>query len=180
MFFHTLPTRAVLADINKELIDVYRSIRSDPAEVIRVLRRQAVTEERYYRIREDEPKGAAERAARFLYLNRTAFGGIYRLNLAGKFNVPYGGGWRTPEVLWKTAMLKSASSALRRARLMASDFEPVVNAAMAGDVVYCDPLTRSPTTITALSDTTSATSRGPIRSGLRTRLLGLPHGVPQY
>jgi DNA adenine methylase len=139
VFFHGLPRRAVLADINKDLIATYRTIRNDPARVIRVLRRRAVTEEMYYRVRDDEPKDAAGRAARFLYLNRTAFGGIYRLNMAGKFNVPYGGGDRTPEVLWKTEILRLASRALRRAKLIVSDFEPVIEAAGTGDVVYCDP-----------------------------------------
>lgn len=93
----------------------------------------------YYRIRANEPKGAVARAARFLYLNRTAFGGIYRLNLKGEFNVPYGGGERTPELLWQTDILKVAAKALRRARFKVSDFEPIVDAAGTGDVVYCDP-----------------------------------------
>lgn len=139
VFFHGLPQRAVLADINEDLISTYRTVRNDPARVIRGLRRKAVTEETYYRVREDEPTDAAARAARFLYLNRTAFGGIYRLNMAGKFNVPYGGGHRTPEMLWKTEVLRLASAALRRAKLLVSDFEPVIRTAGAGDVVYCDP-----------------------------------------
>lgn len=139
VFFHLLPKRSVLVDVNAELIGTYRAVRDDPSGVIRLLRRHPVTEEAYYRIRQSEPKQRFARAARFLYLNRTAFGGIYRLNLSGKFNVPYGGGERTAESLCSTDTLSLASKALRKARLQIGDFEPAIEAAGAGDVVYCDP-----------------------------------------
>jgi len=139
LFFHIRPKRPVLADINGELISTYKAVRDDPLRVARILRRHAVTSETYYRLRRTEPVTPEARAARFLYLNRTAFGGIYRLNLAGEFNVPYGGGDRTPELLWKTGLLRAASKALRSARLKVSDFEPIVDSAGPGDVVYCDP-----------------------------------------
>ena len=114
-------------------------IRDDPAEVIRILRRRKVDPETYYRIRKSEPTRPPARAARFLYLNRTAFGGIYRVNLSGKFNVPYGGGQRTPEVLWKTDMLRLASRALQAAKLKVGDFERIIEPSGLGDVIYCDP-----------------------------------------
>jgi DNA adenine methylase len=139
VFFHVLPRRAILSDINEELIGVYRAIRANPEPVIRELSSKAVTKTNYYRVRAGEPQSASGKAARFLYLNRTAFGGIYRLNLDGKFNVPYGGGARTPEMLWKTDALNLASTALQRATLKVSDFEPVIESAKSGDVVYCDP-----------------------------------------
>jgi DNA adenine methylase len=139
VFFHILPQKSVLADINADLIDTYRAIRNDSDEVIRLIRRHAVTAEEYYRIRKSEPIRSCTRAARFLFLNRTAFGGMYRVNLKGKFNVPYGGGERTPAMLWETDILKMASLALRRARLRVADFEPIIDASTAGDVVYCDP-----------------------------------------
>jgi DNA adenine methylase len=139
LFFHMRPKRPVLADINRELVSTYKAVRDDPVRVARILRRHAVTSETYYRLRRSEPVTPAARAARFLYLNRTAFGGIYRLNLSGEFNVPYGGGARTPELLWKTGLLEVASKALRSARLKVSDFEPIIDSAGTGDVVYCDP-----------------------------------------
>jgi DNA adenine methylase len=139
VFFHLLPNRSVLADLNEELMNTYKAVRNDPVGVIKILRRHAVTEESYYKLRRSEPKLSATRAARFLYLNRTAFGGIYRLNLVGDFNVPYGGGERTPELLWKTDILRAASKALRSARLKVSDFELVIDSAGIGDVIYCDP-----------------------------------------
>ena len=139
VFFRLRPQRAILADINSDLIRMYRTVRRNPCEVIRRLRLHLVSEDQYYRIRSLEPKDSVARAARFLYLNKTAFGGIYRLNLKGKFNVPYGGGERTPEVLWKTDVLERAAVALRSAQLRTSDFESVIDSAGRGDVVYCDP-----------------------------------------
>lgn len=98
-----------------------------------------VSHDDYYRIRKEEPEDRLERAVRFLYLNRTAFGGMYRVNQEGKFNVPYGGGQRTPEILWRDGLLKSASAALQGVSFEVSDFESVIDQAGSGDVVYCDP-----------------------------------------
>jgi DNA adenine methylase len=139
VFFHLRPPKAVLADVNEDLIATYKTVRRDSKAIIGLLRRYRVTEEDYYRMREQDPKDPIARAARFLYLNRTAFGGVYRLNLKGSFNVPYGGGERTPAILWKTRILKDAARALRKAQLKVSDFEPILNLARTGDVAYCDP-----------------------------------------
>jgi DNA adenine methylase len=139
VFFHLRPPKAILADVNEDLISTYRSVRRDTGAIIARLRRYRVTEENYYRIRERDPKDPIARAARFLYLNRTAFGGIYRLNLEGRFNVPYGGGERTPAILWERGILEHAARALRNAQLKVSDFEPILNQARPGDVAYCDP-----------------------------------------
>jgi DNA adenine methylase len=139
VFFYLRPGRAVLADINDELISTYKAVRDNPQRLAKALQRVAVTAETFYRVRRREPKVPLARAARFLYLNRTAFGGMYRVNSAGEFNVPYGGGGRTPELLWKTDLLEAAAKVLRRARLKVSDFEATIDLAEAGDVVYCDP-----------------------------------------
>jgi DNA adenine methylase len=139
VYFHLLPKRSVLADINEELIDTYRAVRDDSEAVIGTLRRYRVTADAYYRIRAWQPGTPKAKAARFLYLNRTAFGGIYRVNLMGEFNVPFGGGERTPALLWETNILELAAKALRRARLKVGDFQPLIDSAGPGDVVYCDP-----------------------------------------
>jgi DNA adenine methylase len=139
VFFHLRPSKAVLADINEDLIRTYRAVRRNSSKVLEALRQFRVTKSAYYRIRANEPVDAIDRAARFLYLNRTAFGGIYRVNLQGEFNVPYGGGERTPQILWKSGMLSLASGALRQATLKACDFEPIMASAGIGDVIYCDP-----------------------------------------
>lgn len=139
VFFHLGPREAVLSDVNRELIATYRTVRDDWAAVLRRLRQFQVCEDQYYKIRAMKPRSSIGEAARFLYLNRTAFGGIYRVNLEGRFNVPYGGGERTPHALWQTEVLRNASRALRKASMKEADFEVVMQDAKAGDVIYCDP-----------------------------------------
>jgi DNA adenine methylase len=139
VFFRLCPRVAVLSDINEDLINVYIQVRDHPSELIRRLRRVPVSEKQYYMLRESIPDCPIKRAVRFLYLNRTAFGGIYRLNRDGQFNVPYGGGERTPKGLWSDRLIEKASDILQDVQLFASDFESIIDQAQAQDVVYCDP-----------------------------------------
>lgn len=138
-FFALRPAKTLLSDINDDLINSYVQVRDNPEALERLLRAIPVDKQTYYQIRAQNPSIRLERAARFLYLNRTAFGGMYRLNRDGLFNVPYGGGERTPEILWRTGLLSKASHALKKAKIQSSDFECIIDQAVAGDVVYCDP-----------------------------------------
>lgn len=139
VFFALCPRDATLSDINSDLINTYIQVRDKPEEIIDGLKKIPVDKNSYYHARKEEPKDLVERAIRFLYLNRTAFGGIYRLNLNGKFNVPYGGGSRTPELLWRDGLIERASYALQGVELVKSDFEEIMDKSRSGDVVYCDP-----------------------------------------
>jgi DNA adenine methylase len=139
VFFCLQPRKAILSDINGDLVGTYQAVQRNPTRLIRKLKAMPVSSEEYYRIRSEIPRGSLNQAARFLYLNRTAFGGIYRLNREGGFNVPFGGGERTPDVLWEQSLLSEASKALRSVMIKKSDFEPILDAAGDGDVVYCDP-----------------------------------------
>src|SRR2546427_5998753 len=139
VYFSLRPARCLLSDITYDLINTYRVVRDPADKLMSRLSELVVSESSFYRLRGCLPSDPVERAARFLYLNRTAFAGMYRLNRKGEFNVPFGGGERKPDVLWRTSLLKDASVALRGADLCACDFEFVINAARAGDVVYCDP-----------------------------------------
>jgi len=139
VFFHLRPAKAVLCDVNPDLVETYQAVLRNPAGVIERLRRMRVNKRSYYETRADVPRGDLQRAARFLYLNRTAYGGIYRLNREGHFNVPYGGGKRTPECLWEDDLVTDAAEALTGADIRCDDFETVLNSAGAGDVAYCDP-----------------------------------------
>jgi DNA adenine methylase len=139
LFFALLPERAVISDINSDLVNTYKATQDRAQEVIRRLKRLPVNKETYDRLRAEATDDPVRRAVRFLYLNRTAFGGIYRVNGSGRFNVPFGGGDRTPEVLWRRSLLIRASTALSGAEIRHDDFEPVINCAQRGDVVYCDP-----------------------------------------
>ena len=139
LFFALKPVRAVLSDINYDLINTYRQVKCHPSDLIRRLQTIPVNKRTYNSQRKHLPRRVLDRAVRFLYLNRTAFGGMYRLNQTGEFNVPFGGGERSPAPLWKSGLLRKASRALRSSKLEVCDFEGVLNRAGSGDLVYCDP-----------------------------------------
>lgn len=139
LFFALQPDRAVLSDINDNLVRTYQAVRDNPAAVRERLAKLPVSKEDYYRIRGESPDSRNRSAARFLYLNRTCFGGLYRENKKGDFTVPYGGGERTPRKLLDTAILEHASRTLQSARLRTQDFRVSLRAAGEGDSVYCDP-----------------------------------------
>ena len=92
LFFNLLPASAVLGDSNCELIHCFKTVRDRPNEVTEHLRTLSVGEEEYYRIRGINPEtlSSTARAARFIYLNKTCFNGLYRVNKKGLFNTPFG------------------------------------------------------------------------------------------
>lgn len=90
VFFALSPDEAILSDINEELINAYVEVRDNVESVIEIIDGWDVNEDQYYAIRSEEPDDAIQRAARFIYLNRTSFNGIYRVNRKGQYNVPYG------------------------------------------------------------------------------------------
>src|ERR1700737_3152316 len=107
-----------------------------PEAVIAALRRYKNTERNYYAIREMRPCRDATRAARVIYLTTLAFNGIYRVNLKGEFNVPYG--YKTHLQPCDAEKILAASSVLRSAELECEDFEQSVASAKAGDLIYFD------------------------------------------
>ena len=141
MFFAVAPEAALLGDLNDVLIDVYQQVSRHSVRIENALAALAVDRRTYYRIRESQPTAPIERAIRFIYLNRTCFGGLHRTNRSGHFNVPFGGGDRTPEPVYRDHLLRSAARILRREniQLIAGDFQPLVQRAGPGDVVFCDP-----------------------------------------
>ena len=139
LFFALRPKQAVLSDVNADLINTYRQVKNHSKELLQRLQSLPINQATYDRFRKQETGSKLEKAIRFLYLNRTAFGGMYRLNEQGNFNVPFGGGERTTAPLWKYGLLTSAASALRTSKLCAVDFEEALSVAVKGDLVYCDP-----------------------------------------
>jgi DNA adenine methylase len=91
----------------------------------------------YYRIRAEEPKDKIERAARTIYLNKTCFNGLYRVNSKGKFNVPFGR-YRNP-LICNIENLKAVSFALRNVEILCGDFAMCLELAKKGDFIYLDP-----------------------------------------
>jgi DNA adenine methylase len=137
LFFSLQPAKAYLSDKNTELIQMYLQVRNRPKAVIRELRKLQNTEEDYYRIRSVRPTSDPRGAARLIYLITLAFNGIYRVNLKGEFNVPYG--YKTHlDPCDETRILK-ASELLKKALIRDQDFEEALADAGKDDVVYLDP-----------------------------------------
>jgi DNA adenine methylase len=144
MFFRVAPERALLADSNPDLIGLYTCLTRDVAGVIRKLEhhRTAHSEDHYYTTRtrwNDRERSwtTADRAATFIYLNKTCFNGLWRVNRAGAFNVPIGR-YTDPPICVPEA-LRAASTLLGRARLLCGDFRHAVADARRGDFIYFDP-----------------------------------------
>lgn len=134
--------RAVISDGNPALVEVYKVLRDHPDALIALLLGHqdfAKDEDYYYEIRAQSPKelSPVERAARILFLNKTCYNGLYRVNRRGEFNVPFGR-YANPRVV-NEAALEAASYALRGVEIVHSDFEAMARRAGAGDAIYFDP-----------------------------------------
>lgn len=138
LFLSLNPKKAVLGDMNSELIQTYRAVRQRPTHVWQITKSIARTKREYYRIRSQNPQSLNRyyRAARFIYLNRLCFNGLYRTNKSGQFNVPKGK--KTGELPELKVFLDFAKM-LRKARLVRADFEMTLAYAEKGDFVYLDP-----------------------------------------
>ena len=138
VFFRIAPLSATLSDTNNQLIELYRVIKEQPLQFETALRVHAAEhcKEYYYEIRSKNFDTAVDRAARFLYLNRTCYNGLYRENKRGEFNVPIG---TKDTVIFNTDDFLAWSSALRNAKLVCQDFERVIDDAGARDFVFADP-----------------------------------------
>lgn len=133
--------RAILSDSNSELMLAYGVIRNELESLIKTLRfhehRHRDNAEYYYEVRNQKPRLLARKAARFIYLNKTCFNGLYRVNRSGKFNVPKGE-YSNPTICDETN-LRAVSQRLQNTILFpSSSFEKTVQPSL-GDLVYCDP-----------------------------------------
>ena len=143
VFLALHPKSALLGDFNPDLVQFYEAIRDQPADVTTALdelQPHVADPEFYYGLRaaDTERLSPAARAARFLFLNKTGFNGLYRVNRAGRFNVPFGQRPAAP-ALYDRRNLHEVAARLRGAELRHGDFEPLVDAAGEGDFVYVDP-----------------------------------------
>lgn len=136
MFLALQPEVAVLSDSNPDLIAFYQACIANPAAVVAAAQRNSNCEDDYYFVRNSSPRTAVTKAARFLYLNRTCWGGIYRLNKAGEFNVPFGDNGRR---ICSRASIVEASKTFESASFLCSDFETMFTKAERGDVIFADP-----------------------------------------
>ena len=140
LFFALSPEHSVIADSNPELINTYQEVAHNLEKVIYYLKKYKNTEEDFYSIRSQDWKllSKAEAAARMIYLNKTCFNGLYRVNKKGQFNVPYGR-YKSPNYCDEEA-LYAASELLKRSTIICGDYLTVLKEyAKPGDFVFLDP-----------------------------------------
>lgn len=148
VFFYLVDTRphfnAVLSDINSELITTYRVIKEQVESLIEKLEERRTEymlepEKYYYKVRAEEPADEVAIAARLIFLNKTCYNGLYRVNRKGKFNVPFGR-YKNPKICDREN-LRAVSQVLRwsTAKLLDVDYQEATKDAKAGDFVYLDP-----------------------------------------
>lgn len=140
IFFYLQPSQAILTDINADLILTYQCVRDHLEELITLLQKhkQGHNSEYYYDVRNYHTGTDLEKAARFIYLNKTCFNWLYRVNSQGKFNVPIGK-YKNPGIC-QEKVLKVASVALEKVEIKHANFEEVLNyATTSNDFVYFDP-----------------------------------------
>jgi DNA adenine methylase len=138
VFFHVNPKQSILSDINSALIDTFRAIKLDWTSVHLLLQKHHAnhTRDYYYKIRATNPTTLSSKAARFIYLNRTCWNGLYRVNFNGKFNVPIG---TKNKVITENDRFDEIAKRLQNTVLHESDFEPIINKACCGDFLFVDP-----------------------------------------
>ena len=140
VFFYLQPSTAILTDINAELINTYCCVRDHVEELISLLKEHKIRHHKdyYYNIRNHSGGTDIEKAARLIYLNKTCFNGLYRVNSKGKFNVPLGR-YENPNIC-SEVLLKAASETLSHAEIKQANFTEVLNhATSSDDFVFFDP-----------------------------------------
>ncbi|MCC8958373.1 Dam family site-specific DNA-(adenine-N6)-methyltransferase [Bradyrhizobium sp. Pear77] len=138
VLFHLQPDQSILSDANADLIACYKAIKKDWRKITAQLERHQRNHDDayYYRIRSSRFSNQIDEAARFIYLNRACFNGIYRVNLEGNFNVPKGS---KQKIVMDDDDFRSVSRVLRKSRLLAQDFETTIELATANDFIFVDP-----------------------------------------
>ena len=145
LFFELLPKRAVINDYNEELINVYTVIRDNPSELIEDLKRHKNTAEYFYKIRAIDRQPLfrnltkIERASRIIYLNKTCYNGLYRVNNAGEFNSPFGR-YKNPNIV-NEPVIKAVSKYLNSSQIQISscDYALILKDIPTDSFVYLDP-----------------------------------------
>ncbi len=139
VFFDLLPERAYLSDLNLGLVTTYNVIKNDLDALIVSLKKHTYEKEYFLNIRKKDPANLSdlEIASRFIYLNRTCFNGMYRVNSKGQFNVPFGK--YTNPLICDEKNLRRVSQALQKVEIQHQDYKAVLQKAKKGDFIYFDP-----------------------------------------
>lgn len=143
LFFELQPDHAYISDMNEELINLYSVVRDSVDELIEDLSKHEISKEYFLEIRnidrteEYSKLSNVERASRFIYLNRTCFNGMYRVNSKGEFNVPFGN-YKNPRIIDENNLL-NCSELLKKTEIKCADFSEIIHKVQKGDFVYFDP-----------------------------------------
>jgi DNA adenine methylase len=139
VFFDLLPEKGFLSDLNKELVTTYNVIKNDVEGLIASLKKHKIDKEYFLNIRAKDSKALDDLAvaSRFIFLNRTCFNGLYRVNSKGGFNVPYGK-YANP-LICDESNLRKVSKSLQNIEIKHQDYKEVLGTAKKGDFVYFDP-----------------------------------------
>jgi DNA adenine methylase len=139
VFLDLLPKRAVLSDLNFELITTYKVVKNNVNKLIKLLKTYKYNKDFFLKIRSKQTKDLSDVqiAAKFIYLNRTCFNGLYRVNSKGEFNVPFGN-YKKP-LICDENNLKKISKALKNVKIYNEDYKNVLKRAKKGDFIYFDP-----------------------------------------
>lgn len=143
LFFSVKPEYGYISDINPDLINAYEAVQNDVEELIKNLKRHKNTEDYFYRLRNVDRTHEykywtnVEKASRLMFLNKTCFNGLYRMNSDGQFNVPFGF-YKKPSIV-DDENLRACSTLLQNTEIALASFETVEKKARKGDFVYFDP-----------------------------------------
>jgi len=143
LFFELQPENAYISDVNEELINLYRVIQNDVETLIEELAKHQVNKEYFLEIREIDRTPAykkwtnVQKASRFIYMNRTCFNGLYRVNSQGQFNVPFGN-YSNPRIIDENN-LYNCSDLLKNTQIECKSFTATLDEVKKGDFVYFDP-----------------------------------------
>lgn len=143
LLFALKPENAYISDINEELINLYKIVKGSVEELIKDLKKHINTKEYFLNIRDIDLKeeyknwSNIQRASRFIYLNKTCFNGLYRVNSKGHFNVPFGN-YKNPKIIDEENLTK-CSRLLQKVEIKHADFEEVLKVVRQDDFVYFDP-----------------------------------------
>lgn len=143
LFFELQPQNGYISDMNEELINLYTVVKDDVYKLIDDLNKHKVSKEYFLKIRNlDRTEkynslSDVKKASRFIYLNRTCFNGMYRVNSQGQFNVPFGN-YKNPRIV-DAENLINCSKLLKNTEICCADFSEILNKVQKGDFVYFDP-----------------------------------------
>lgn len=143
LFFELQPDNAYISDINEELINLYTVVKDNFFDLIIDLNKHEVSKDYFLKIRNidrtDEYNNLSniQRASRFIYLNKTCFNGLYRVNSQGQFNVPFGN-YKNPRIIDENNLI-NCSQLLKKTEIKCADFSAILNKVEKGDFVYFDP-----------------------------------------